>query len=174
MANPSDLNAETGDIAKTAGLEVISRLNDSTGCSKGEIVHFDANGLAVVGVVETGNQQAGYAVALEDGTLSTASRFAIGNSYVHVTAGEAIVPFEAIDIDATDGRAGSHTRPVDSALDLTVANTTNMEADLDTAIDATRDYFDKFVGRYIGHQTEIVGDPTDAADGDVIIVRLGL
>jgi hypothetical protein len=174
MANPATSNAAAGDVAKTAGLEVISRLNDATGCSKGDIVHFDANGLAVVGVNGTGNQQAGFAVALEDGTLSTASRFAVGNSYVYVTAGEAIVPFEAIDIDATAGRAGSHTRPADSALNLTVANTTNMEADLDTALDAQRDYFDSFVGRYIGHQTEITGDPTDAADGDIIAVRLGL
>lgn len=174
MANPTGLNAAAGDIARTIGLEVISRLNDGTGCSKGEIVHFDANGLAVVGVNGTGNQQAGFGVALEAGTLSTASRFAIGNSYVHCLAGEAIVPFEAIDIDATAGRAGSHTRPGDSALNLTVANTTNMEADLDTALDAQRDYFDSFVGRYIGHQLEEVGDPTDAADGDVIIVRLGL
>ncbi len=174
MADPSDLNAETGDIARTAGLEVISRLNDATGCSKGDIVHFDANGLAVIGVNGTGNQQAGFAVALEDGTLSTASRFAIGNSYVHVTAGEAIVPFEAIDIDGTAGRAGSHTRAADASLTLTVANTTNMQADLEAALDLQRDYFDSFVGRYIGHQTELVGDPTDAADGDIIIVRLGL
>jgi len=174
MADPSELNAAAGDIARTAGLEVISRLNDSTGCAKGDIVHFDANGLAVIATASAGNQQAGFAVALEAGTLSTASRFAIGNSYVHVLAGEAIVPFEAIDVDAGAGRAGSHTRPSDSALNLTVANTTNMEADLNTAVDGIRDYFDKIVGRYIGHQTEIVGDPTDAADGDVIIVRLGL
>ncbi len=174
MADPSELNAETGDIARTAGLEVISRLNDATGCTKGDICHFTSAGLAAVGVLATGQQDFGYGVALEDGTLSTASRFAIGNSYVHVLAGEAIIPFALIDIDATSGRAGSHTRPVDSALNLTVANTTNMEADLNTAMDGVRDYFDKVVGRYIGHQTELVGDPTDAADGDVIIVRLGL
>ena len=174
MANPSDLNAAKGDIARTAGLEVISRKSDAVGCAKGEIVHFESAGLAVVGVVETGTQALGYGVALEAVAANADGRFAIGNSYVHVLAGEAIVPFALVDIDATDGRAGSHTRPVDSALNLTVANTTNMEADLNTAMDGVRDYFDKVVGRYIGHQTELVGDPTDAADGDVIIVRLGL
>ncbi len=174
MADPSELNAAAGDIARTAGLEVISRKSDATGCAKGDIVHFDANGLTVIAVNGTGNQQAGFAVALEAVAASANGRFAIGNSYVHVLAGEAIVPFEAIDIDAGAGRAGSHTRAADASLTLTVANTTNMNADLEAALDLQRDYFDQFVGRYIGHQTEIVGDPTDAADGDVIIVRLGL
>ena len=174
MANPTGSNAQAGDLAKTSGIEVISRKSDSTGCSKGEIVHFDANGLSVKAVAADGNQQAGYGVALEDVAASADGRFAIGNTYVYCLAGEAIVPFEAIDVDSTAGRAGSHTRPADSALNLTVANTLDMEADLDTAVDSVRDYFDKIVGRFIGHQLEEVGDPTDAADGDVIIVRLGL
>ena len=99
MANPTGLNAAAGDIARTIGLEVISRLNDSTGCNKGDIVHFDANGLAVIGVNGTGNQQAGFGVALEDGTLSTASRFAIGKSTADRSAFQSCHPRDTAHIE---------------------------------------------------------------------------
>lgn len=164
MANPTGNNAAAGDFAKTSGIEVISRKSDSTGCSKGEVVHFDTAGLAVVGVAATGTQADGYGVALEAVAANADGRFAIGNTWIYVLAGEAIIPFNAVDIDATDGRVGSHSKPA-------VANTTTYTS---TETDAATDYFDKIVGRYIGHQLEEVGDPTDAADGDVIIIRLGL
>ena len=168
MANPADQNAETGDVARTAGLEVISRKSDATGCSKGDIVHFDTNGLAVKGTT-SGTIADGFGVALEDVAANGNGRFAVGNSYVYVTAGAAIVPNQLIAIDATAGRAGPNNEPAAAALNAIFSDT-----EAEAEIDLVRDYFGKTVGRYIGHQTEIVGDPTDAADNDIIIVRLGL
>lgn len=173
MANPTGNNAAAGDFARTAGMEVISRKSDSTGCAKGDVVHFSTDGLTIVGTT-SGNLDDGYAVALEAVAANADGRFAVGNSYVYVTADGAIKPYNLVKIAGTAGQIVALDRPGDSALNLTVANTTNMEADLDTAIDAQRDYIDKLVGRYIAHQLEEVGDPTDAANDDIVIVRLGL
>ncbi len=169
MANPTGSNAAAGDFAKTTGIEVVSRKSDATGCSKGEIVMFDTNGLTVIGTATAGIQSFGYAVALEDVAANADGRFAVGNTWIYVLAGEAIIPFNAVDIDATAGRAGQLDEPADASL-----NTIFAETEAQDAIDAARDYFGKFVGRYMFHQLEEVGDPTDAADGDVIAIRLGL
>ena len=142
MANPTGSNAAAGDFAKTTGIEVISRKSDATGCSKGEVVHFDTAGLAVVGVGTTGTQADGYGVALEDVAANADGRFAIGNTWVYVVAGEAIIPFNSVDIDATAGRVGSNNEPADASL-----NTIFAETEAQDAIDAARDYFGKFVGR---------------------------
>ena len=163
MANPTGNNAEAGDVAKTAGIEVISRKSDATGCSKGDVVHLDTDGLTVKGT-SSGTQAWGYGVALEAIAANADGRIAVGNTYVYAVAGEAIIPFNAVDIDATAGRVGSHDKPA-------VANTTTYTS---TETDAAVTYFDKIVGRYIGHQLEEVGDPTDAADGDIVMIRLGL
>jgi len=168
MANPTGNNAEIGDLAKTAGIEVISRKSDATGCAKGEIVHFSTAGLAIVGTT-AGTQADGFGVALEAVAANADGRFAIGNTWVYVKAGAAIIPFNAVAIDATAGRAGPNNEPADAVL-----NTIFAETEAQDEIDLVRDYFGKHVGRYIGHQLEEVGDPTDAADGDVIIIRLGL
>ena len=162
MANPTGSNAAAGDLAKTSGVEVISRKSDATGCAKGDIVHFSTAGLAVKGTT-SGTQADGYGVAMEAVAANADGRFAVGNTWIYVLAGEAIIPFNAVKIDATAGRAGSVSEPAD-------ANAIYAS----TETDAARDYFGKHVGRYIGHQLEEVGDPTDAADGDVIIIRLGL
>ncbi len=169
MANPTGSNAAAGDFARTTGIEVVSRKSDATGCSKGEIVMFDTNGLTVIGTASAGIQSFGFAVALEDVAANADGRFAIGNTWIYVLAGEAIIPFNAVDIDATAGRAGQLDEPADAALN-TIFSDTETEAE----IDLVRDYFGKFVGRYVFHQLEEVGDPTDAADGDVIAIRLGL
>ena len=71
-------------------------------------------------------------------------RCAIGNTYVYAEAGGAIVVGEAVQADA------------------------NSDAVSATAILSGEVH----VGRYIGHENEEV-NPTDAVDGDVIIVRLG-
>ena len=163
MANPTGSNAEIGDLAKTSGVEVISRKADATGMAKGEVVHFDSAGLAVLGTAAGGNISDGYAVALEAVAANADGRFAVGNTWVYVKAGAAIIPYNLVKIDATAGRVAAHEKPAD-------ANSIFANAELDAA----RDYFGFTVGRYIGHQLEEVGDPTDAADGDVIIIRLGL
>ncbi len=168
MANPTGNNAEIGDLAKTAGIEVISRKSDATGCAKGEVVHFDSNGLSVVGTT-SGTQADGFGVALEAVAANADGRFAIGNTWVYVKAGAAIIPFNSVEIDATAGREGPVTEPAASTISSPPIDT-EIESDIDLAVK----YFGRHVGRYIGHQLEEVGDPTDAADGDIIIIRLGL
>ena len=168
MANPTGNNAAAGDLAKTSGVEVVSRKSDGTGCSKGEIVHFSTAGLAIIGT-SSGTIADGFGVALEDVAANADGRFAVGNTWVYVLAGEAIIPNNLVDIDATAGRAGSHAEPGDSSLNSIFA-----ETEAEDAINLVRDYLGKIVGRYMGHQLEEVGDPTDAADGDVIAIRLGL
>lgn len=162
MANITGNNAAKGDLAKTGGAEIISVTSDSTGFSKGEIISFDSNGLAQL-ADDTHEIGQGYGVALETASAGeTAVRIAIGNTYVYVKAGEAIKPNFLIDVDATDGRAGQH------------GNTANATTTLDLAeVNLIKDYFGRTVGRYIGHQLEELA-ATDAADGDVIAVRLGL
>ncbi len=168
MADPSGSTAERGDLARTAGVEVISRLTDGTGVTKGDACHMDTNGLVVKGTT-AGQQDWGFCVALETIGASAACRVAIGNTYVYCTADVAIIPFEAVKIAATAGEVGPNVKPLPSTLNTTFAET-EAEVDIDLAVD----YFDKHFGRYIGHQTELVGDPTDAASGDIVIIRLGM
>ena len=162
MANPTNSNAAAGDFARTTGIEVISRKSDATGMAKGDVVHFDTAGLAVK-ATSTGTQADGFGVALEAVAANADGRFAIGNTWVYVLAGAAIIPYQLLKVDATAGRVAAHDKPAD-------ANAIFANAELDAA----RDYFGLTVGRFIGHQLEEVGDPTDAADGDVIAIRLGL
>ena len=168
MADPTGSTAAAGDLARTAGVEVISRLCDGTGVSKGDACHMTSAGLVEKGTT-SGMSAFGFCVALEDGAASANVRVAIGNTYVYCTAGEAIVPFEAVDIDATAGRVGVNAEPAGASLNA-IFDDTETQGEIDLA----RDYFGKHFGRYIGHQLELVGDPTDAADGDIIIIRLGL
>lgn len=168
MANPTGNNAAAGDLAKTSGIEVISRKSDSTGCSKGDVVHFSTAGLSIVGTT-SGTIADGYGVALEDVAANADGRFAIGNTWVYVIADVAIIPYNMVKVAAAAGEVGPNDEPANASL-----NTIFAETEAQDAIDAARDYFGKCVGRYIGHQLEEVGDPTDAASDDVIIIRLGL
>lgn len=168
MANPAGNNAAAGDLAKTAGVEVISRKSDATGMAKGDVVHFDTNGLAVKATT-SGTQADGFGVAMEAVAANADGRFAIGNTWIYVLAGAAIIPFNSVEVDATAGRVGPVTEPAASTISSPPIDT-EIEADIDLAVK----YFGRHVGRYIGHQLEEVGDPTDAADGDVIIIRMGL
>jgi len=168
MANPAGNNAAAGDLAKTSGVEVISRKSDATGCAKGDVVHFDTAGLAVIGTT-SGTIADGYGVALEAVAANADGRFAIGNTWVYVIADVAIVPYNLVKVAAAAGEVGPITEPANSAI-----SSPPIDTDIETDIDAARDYFGKTVGRYIGHQLEEVGDPTDAASDDVIIIRLGL
>lgn len=162
MANVTGNNAAIGDLAKTGGAEVISVTSDATGFAKGEVVSFDANGLAQQASVgdEIGD---GFGVALETaGVSETEVRIAIGNTYIYAKAGEAIKPNALVKVDTTAGRVGSHK---------TVADVTSTV--LFSDVNNVKDYFGLSLGRYIGHQLEEVA-PTDAADGDIIAIRLGL
>ena len=168
MANPTGSNAAAGDLAKTSGIEVISRKSDATGCAKGDVVHFSTAGLSIIGTT-SGTQADGYGVALEAVAANADGRFAVGNTWIYVIADVAIIPFNLVKVAATAGEVQNSDEPADASL-----NTIFAETEAQDAIDAARDYFGKAVGRYIGHQLEEVGDPTDAASGDVIIIRLGL
>ena len=168
MANPTGNNAAAGDLAKTTGVEIVSRKSDGAGCSKGDVVHFSTAGLAIKGT-SSGTIADGYGVAVEAVAANADGRFATGNTLVYVVAGEVIIPNNLVDIDDTAGRVGSNDEPANAALNAIFSDT-----EAEAAIDLARDYFGKTVGRYMGHQLEEVGDPTDAADGDVIAIRLGL
>ncbi len=163
MANPAGNNAAAGDLAKTSGIEVISRKSDATGCAKGDVVHFSTAGLAVKATT-SGTQADGYGVALEAVAANADGRFAVGNTWIFVVADVAIIPFNLVKVASAAGQVQNSDEPA-------VANTTTYTS---TETDAARDYFGKAVGRYIGHQLEEVGDPTDAASDDIIIIRLGL
>ena len=168
MANPTGNNAAKGDLAKTSGVEVVSRKSDSTGMAKGDVIHFGTDGLAVLGT-SSGTIADGYGVALEAVAANGNGRFAVGNTWVYVIADGAIIPHNLVKIASTAGQVVSNDEPADSTIPSPPVDT-----DVETDIDAVRDYFGKTVGRYIGHQLEEVGDPTDAANDDVIIIRMGL
>ena len=168
MANPTGSNAAAGDLAKTTGIEVISRKGDGTGCSKGDVVHFSTAGLAIKATT-SGTQADGFGVALEDVAANADGRFAIGNTWVYVIADVTIIPFNGVLAASAAGQVGPVTEPANAAVNAIFADT-----EVESEIDLVRDYFGKWVGRYIGHQLEELGDPTDAASDDVIIIRLGL
>ena len=168
MANPTGNNAEIGDFAKTAGIEVWSRLTDSTGVTKGDVVHFSTTGLAVL-ATSSGDITDGFGVALETKGASVACRFAVGNTYVYVTSDGTIVPNNLVKVAGTAGQVVAHTLPAASAISSPPIDT-EIEQDLDTV----RDFLGLIVGRYYAHQLEEVGDPTDAANDDIIAIRLGL
>ncbi len=162
MADITGNNAAKGDLAKTGGAEIISVTSDATGFAKGEIVSFDANGLAQLADA-THEIGQGFGVALETASANeTEIRVAIGNTYIYVLAGDAIKPNFLVDVDATDGRAGQHGNTADVSSTVLFSDVNNV-----------KDYFGRTVGRYIGHQLEELA-PTDAADGDTIAIRLGL
>ena len=162
MANVTGNNAAKGDLAKTGGAEIISVTSDATGFAKGEIVSFDSNGLAQL-ATDAHEIGQGFGVALETASANeTAVRIAVGNTYVYVLAGEAIKPNFLVDVDATAGRAGQHGNTSDTTTTITAVD-----------VNLVKDYFGRTVGRYIGHQLEELA-ATDAADGDVIGIRLGL
>ena len=148
MANPTGNNAAAGDLAKTTGVEIVSRKSDGTGCSKGDVVHFSTAGLAIKGT-SSGTIADGYGVAVEAVAANADGRFAVGNTWVYAVAGEAIIPNNLVDIDATAGRVGSHAEPANAALNAIFSDT-----EAEAAIDLARDYFGKTVGRYMGHQLE--------------------
>jgi hypothetical protein len=144
--------ASIGALARSTGIEIASfNVAASTTITKGKLVALNASGHAVLATNSVGTVARGKFVAIETVNNSAGSagdlevRCAIGNTYVYVEAGGAIKVGEAVKADA------------------------NSDAVAATGIFAAETH----VGRYIGHENE-ERDPTDAADGDTIIVRLGL
>jgi len=144
--------AVIGQLARSTGIEVQSfNVAASTSLTVGKLVALNASGHAVAATNSVGTIARGIFVALESVDNSSGSagdleiRCAIGNTYVYVEAGGAIKVGETVKADA------------------------NSDAVVATAIFGAETH----CGRYIGHENE-EAEPSDAADGDVIIVRLGL
>lgn len=143
--------ATKGSLARSTGIEVQSfNVAASTSLTAGKAVALDANGRAVAATSSVGTVARGIFIALETVDNSSGSagdkeiRCAVGNTYVYTEAGGAIKVGEAVKAD--------------NGSDCVAA----------TGVFAAETH----LGRYIGHENE-EKDPTDAADGDTIIVRLG-
>ena len=143
--------AAAGDLARSTGIEIRTLpLAGATSITTGKVVMANSAGEALNGTT-AGTVEKGLYVAVEtvDNSAGAAGdktiRVASGNTYVYCEAGGAI--------------NYGHTVKSDASADL-VAATGVFGAEV-------------LVGRYIGHENEDI-NPTDAVDGDVIIVRLGL
>jgi len=143
--------AAIGDLARSTGIEIRTLpMAGATSIVTGKVVMANSAGEALNGTT-AGTVEKGLYVAVEtvDNSAGAAGdktiRVASGNTYVYCEAGGAI--------------NYGHTVKSDASADL-VAATGVFGAEV-------------LVGRYIGHENEDI-NPTDAVDGDVIIVRLGL
>ena len=144
--------AAIGDLARSTGIEIRTLpVAGATTITTGKVVMANSAGECFAIGTTAGTVEKGLYVAVEtvDNSGGAAGdktiRVASGNTYVYCEAGGAI--------------NFGHTVKSDAAADL-VAATGVFGAEV-------------LVGRYIGHENEDI-NPTDAADGDVIIVRLGL
>ena len=143
--------AAIGDLARSTGIEIRTLpMAGATSIVTGKVVMANSAGEALNGTT-AGTVEKGLYVAVEtvDNSAGAAGdktiRVASGNTYVYCEAGGAI--------------NFGHTVKSDASADLTAA----------TGVFGA----EVLVGRYIGHENEDI-NPTDAVDGDVIIVRLGL
>ena len=143
--------AAIGDLARSTGIEIRTLpMAGATSIVTGKVVMANSAGEALNGTT-AGTVEKGLYIAVEtvDNSAGAAGdktiRVASGNTYVYCEAGGAI--------------NFGHTVKSDASADL-VAATGVFGAEV-------------LVGRYIGHENEDI-NPTDAVDGDVIIVRLGL
>lgn len=143
--------ATAGQLARSTGIEIQSfNVAASTSITRGQTVALDASGNAVKATNSVGTIARGLFVAIETVDNSSGSagdleiRCAVGNTYVYATAGGAIKVGEAVKADSAS--------KVVAATGILAAET--------------------HIGRYIGHENE-EAEPTDAANGDIVIVRLG-
>jgi len=144
--------ATIGALARSTGIEIQSfNVASATTLTRGKLVALDGSGDAVLATNSVGTIARGLFVAIEtvDNSAGSAGdlqvRCAIGNTYVYCEAGAGIRVGEAVKADANSDAI------------------TGGSGILSTEVHA---------GRYIGHENE-ESIPTDAVDGDVIIVRLG-
>lgn len=142
--------ATIGQLARSTGIEIFSLpVKGSTTITIGKGVEQDANGFAIAGTTG-GTVALGLYTAIETVDNSAGAdgaatvRVAGGNTYVYMEAGGAINFGHTVKFDASADCVATTSAP-------------------DT----------KTLGRYIAHENESL-NPTDAADGDIIVVRLGL
>jgi|TARA_R110002020_G_scaffold433115_1_gene643197 hypothetical protein len=143
--------ATKGALARSTGIEIQSfNIAAATTISAGQTVALDAAGRAVLGTNSVGTVARGIFIAAE--TVNNAAgaagdleiRCAVGNTYIYTEAGGTIKVGEAVKADSASKCAAA------------------------TGVFAAETH----LGRYVGHENE-EKDPTDAAAGDTIIVRLG-
>lgn len=155
-----------GTLTKTDGNEIVTRgIAATIVLVAGDPVTFDALGFVVKATNAVGNRADGLGMAIEDATGGVSDddvsiQIAMGNTYVNILAGAAIQPFKLLKVDSAS-KLIEHAQPA------------NANAIFDeTEIDAARDYYGLTFGRYFRHPKE-EKTPTDAADNDVIVCRLG-
>jgi len=146
-----------GDIAKTIGIEIVSRAVASA-VTKGDIVGFDSAGaVRVASITNTvSNVYLGFGVSLE--TVTTGNcRVAVGNTYMYArSAAGDIQPFELV---------GAHTTTLDAGGFSVITFAT-------TATNSVT-FLGRLVGRYMGLEGQ-EDNPTAATTGQAGILRLGL
>lgn len=151
--------AAAGDIAKTSGVVVISRKTDATGVTVGDIVSFDTNGL--VQVNPTTLTDAPFGIALETIGASKVCRVLV-EGYGYCTADGAIKPSKyVIGSGSTAGQVVVATKQSISA--------TPTQAE----VQAVQNELWQRIGVYVSKENE-EEDATDAADGNVIMIKLGV
>jgi hypothetical protein len=146
--------AEAGDVGKSNNVEIISvGVKNGAVIGKGNLVTFDGNGFAIQGTASENPAVTGRGIALEaktgitsDGTIKI--RIAIRGD-VYATAGGAIKPNARLQGTASG-----------KLLTATLAVASQVEHN--KWISAT----------YIGKEGEERGNATDAADTNVILVKL--
>lgn len=140
-----------GSLTKTDGNEIITRgVKATIVLVAGDAVTFDSNGF-IDKADETSDNDDGLGMVLETITGGAAdgdedAQVAIGNTYVNMDMGGAVVPMQRVKVVA-DNDLESHTVTVIADVHLSF-------------------------GRYLRHPKE-EKTPTDAANGDVGVIRLG-
>ena len=153
------MTAETGEIAKTIGIEIVSGIQVIT-CTVGDIVSADVTGgwrPASITLI-TSNIANGFGVALETGTSATSNiRVAVGNTYMYAVSGTGdTVPFQLVGPGASGEEGQWLARTIATETATVIAGA-----------------FANTVGRYMGHEGE-EDQPTAATTAEVVIIRLGL
>lgn len=148
-----------GEIAKSGYFVAVGRKTDATGVTKGDVCSFDTNGL--VQVNPTTLTDGPYGMAMETKGASVVVRLIV-EGYVYVTADGAIKPLKyVIGSGSTAGQVVVATKGA--------VSTTPTQAE----IQAIQNELWRRIGVYVGHANE-EEDMTNAADADVIIIKLGV
>jgi len=146
-----------GDLAKTIGIEIVSRAVASA-VTKGDIIGFDSNGaIRVASITNTvSNVYLGFGVTLE--TVTTGNcRVAVGNTYIYArSAAGDVQPYELV---------GAHTTTLDAGGFSVITFAT-------TATNSVT-FLGRAVGRYMGHEGE-EDNQTAVTTAEAGILRLGL
>jgi len=156
----------SGTLTRTHNNEIITRgVAASEVLVIGDPITFDANGFMIKATDVIGNRAVGFGMVLETVTGGTSdadeiAQAAIGNTYVNIIMGGDVEPFELVKLN-------SSSKLIEQPFPANAAGPTNAE------VDAARDFLGLAFGRYLRHPKE-EKTPTDAANNDVGVIRLGV